>query len=128
MTRGELMSRIRSRGNASTELAMMAVLRRRRVTGWRRHAKMLGIRPDFVFRKTKIAVFVDGCFWHGCVTHCRVDRLKPYWQTKITMNTVRDRTQEILLRHNGWKVVRIWEHDLRKGGPNGLVPVAAVSR
>jgi len=122
------MARIKSRGNASTELAMMAILRRRRVTGWRRHAKVLGFRPDFVFRKTKIAVFVDGCFWHACPAHCKFERLSPYWLHKVFRNHARDIDQEVTLNKNGWKVVRIWEHDLKKGETNGFVPIVAVSR
>lgn len=119
MTRSDLMRRIRSRGNASTELAMARLLRRHGVTGWRRHAKVLGIRPDFVFRKTKIAVFVDGCFWHGCHEHVQLEKLSSrYWRDKILSNWYRDKKQNRILSQAGWKVKRIWEHDLRKGREN----------
>ncbi len=64
LPRSELMSRIRARGNKKTELALVTLLRTNRITGWRRHQPLLG-RPDFIFRKRRLAVFVDGCFWHG---------------------------------------------------------------
>lgn len=118
MTRSALMNRIRSRGNASTKLAMAALFRRYGVAGWRRHIKVLGIRPDFVFKKTKIAVFIDGCFWHACFSHCHAERLQYYWRTKVVNNWVRDIEQNKLLKSNGWHVIRVWEHDLRKGREN----------
>jgi DNA mismatch endonuclease, patch repair protein len=107
------MSRIKSRGNASTELKFMRLLRRQHVTGWRRHLKVFGIRPDFVFKRIRTAVFIDGCFWHGCPTHCNVWTLEPYWRDKIVKNGVRDVRQEIILHEAGWNVRRIWEHDLK---------------
>lgn len=113
MTRSEIMSRIKSRGNKSTELAFMGILRRHGVKGWRRHAKVLGIRPDFVFAKTKIAVFVDGCFWHGCRRHCDLSKLKVYWKEKICRNMMRDLLQTYRLQDSGWRVVRLWEHTLK---------------
>ena len=59
------MSRVRCRGNKTTELVFVAILKSERITGWRRRYRIFG-RPDFVFPKERIAVFVDGCFWHGC--------------------------------------------------------------
>lgn len=112
MTISERMRRIKSTGNASTEGKLMRILKRYRVTGWRRHVKVHGIRPDFVFKKTKIAMFADGCFWHSCPVHCDLARLKPYWRAKVTANAVRDRRQEIILGMNGWAVKRFWEHEL----------------
>src|SRR4029077_19949934 len=84
--RSDIMRRIKSTGNASTEIVVAKSLRAGHVTGWRRHAKVLGIRPDFVFRKSKIAVFVDGCFWHWCLLHCKLARLSTYWRNKIIGN------------------------------------------
>ena len=66
--RSEVMSRIRSRGNQATELALAKLFRRHKITGWRRNQKVFG-KPDFIFPKHKLAVFVDGCFWHGCPKH-----------------------------------------------------------
>jgi DNA mismatch endonuclease (patch repair protein) len=113
VTRSELMGRIRNRGNASTELALARAFHRRGVTGWRRQQRIEGVSVDFVFRKPKIAVFVDGCFWHGCAEHCRIDRLSPYWRAKIEGNAERDRRQEYPLDAMGWTVRRVWEHSLK---------------
>jgi DNA mismatch endonuclease, patch repair protein len=119
------MRRIRSTGNKSTELALMRLLRKKKIVGWRRHAKVLGIRPDFAFRKSKVAVFVDGCFWHACDLHCKFERLPPYWSKKVLLNWQRDHRQTTQLEHDGWKVVRVWEHDLKKGNENVLLPELA---
>ena len=67
--RSEVTSRIRGRGNKDTELALAMLMRRHRISGWRRNQNVFG-KPDFVFRKLKLAVFVDECFWHGCPKHC----------------------------------------------------------
>src|SRR6185295_10032034 len=91
LTRSELMSRIRSRGNKKTELALISFFRKQRITGWRRHQKLFGT-PDFIFPKMKLAVFVDGCFWHGCRKHLRMPAdNRAYWQRKIARNQSRDR-------------------------------------
>ncbi len=70
------------------------------------------IRPDLVFTRTRVAVFVDGCFWHGCPDHGTSPRANArYWAAKIELNQARDRRQEAALRDVGWKVLRIWEHE-----------------
>lgn len=110
--RSEVMSRIRSRGNKDTELKLAAIMRAAGITGWRRHQPVLG-RPDFVFRRARLAVFVDGCFWHGCPKHGRnPGSNQKYWLPKLARNRARDLEIAKLLRHAGWRVLRIWEHDL----------------
>ena len=117
LTRSELMSRIRSRGNKRTELALVAILKRNHITGWRRHLKLPG-HPDFAFQTSKVAVFVDGCFWHGCPRCYRRPRSnQAFWDAKVTNNRNRDRRVARELRKNGWRVVRIWEHSLRQPVP-----------
>lgn len=112
--RSSVMAAIRSRGNRSTELRLVALLRERRITGWRRGASLPGA-PDFVFRPERIAVFVDGCFWHGCPAHCRIPAAnRPYWEAKIARNRARDVAVTRELRSRGWRVLRLWEHDLRR--------------
>jgi DNA mismatch endonuclease (patch repair protein) len=70
--------------------------------------------PDFAFQKPRLVVFVDGCFWHGCPTHYREPKSnKQYWKEKIARNCESDRVVSRELRTRGWKVLRIWEHDLR---------------
>ena len=114
LTRSELMSRIKSRGNKKTEIAFLLELRREKLTGWRRHAKLPG-RPDFVFQKAKVAIFLDGCFWHGCPIHYKAPRTRRiFWNSKIERNKSRDRKNNRMLRSLGWKVIHIWEHDLTK--------------
>lgn len=118
MNRSELMSRIKSKGNASTELSMMEWMRQNGIKGWRRHVKVLGIDVDFYFPKTRTCLFVDGCFWHGCPEHMtfkKAMRLTPYWYNKIDVNRTRDQRQEILLKDKRYKVWRVWEHQLVKG-------------
>lgn len=112
--RSEVMSRIRGRGNKGTELLLVKLFREHQITGWRRHYPIAG-RPDFAFRKEKVAVFVDGCFWHGCPKHgAKPKANKKYWLPKLQANIARDRKANRDLRGAGWKVVRIWEHDLAK--------------
>ena len=69
-------------------------------------------KPDFVYPKFKIAIFVDGCFWHGCSKHCRLPSTnKKYWISKIEGNKKRDKKITNALRKKGWRVIRIWEHE-----------------
>lgn len=108
------MARIRSRGNKDTELALLKILRRNQISGWKRHAPLLG-KPDFVFWKERLLIFVDGCFWHGCRRCYRRPRSKrTYWDNKLKRNRQRDREVTKTLKARGWKVVRIWEHQLKR--------------
>lgn len=112
--RSEVMSRIRGKGNKDTEEAMRLLLRERGITGWRRHLPLPG-KPDFAFQKHKVAVFVDGCFWHGCPKcYTRPKTNRKFWDKKREDNMARDRRVARQLRVRGWKVIRIWEHTLRK--------------
>ena len=181
--RSEVMSRIRSTGNAATELRLVALLRAAGITGWRRHVPLplglvpaprsssasssdssspghrspksaggpghrsskraggrglrssqseggsakgkakvpasssaaprlrrLRVRPDFIFRAQRVAVFVDGCFWHGCPRHgTRPRQNRKFWDEKIARNRERDRLVTRRLRQRGWTVLRLWE-------------------
>lgn len=111
--RSQTMRAIRSKGNRTTELRLVRVLRSNHVIGWRRHQK-LPSNPDFTFRRERLIVFVDGCFWHGCRWHCRMPKNNnAYWLAKITRNRGRDRQANKILRKSGWRVLRIWEHSLK---------------
>lgn len=111
--RSALMGRIRGRGNQTTELTFVRLLREHGIKGWRRHLPLPG-RPDFTFRKEKVLVFVDGCFWHGCPRHGRAPTSNgDYWAKKLARNRARDRQTTRLLRARGWQVVRLWEHALK---------------
>lgn len=112
--RSEVMAKIRGRGNKETELVLASMLRRHGLWGWRRHQRILG-RPDFAFRQRRVAVFVDGCFWHGCGRHANVPaNNRKFWTQKLLANKTRDRFVTRELRRHGWTVVRIWEHELKK--------------
>ena len=161
--RSFVMSRIRSRGNKGTELALAKLFRRHKIIGWRRQVLILGrdgalrrprpsaqrgrnersdacflarvsrrlalrsatgtarrslptfrVRPDFIFRKERLAVFVDGCFWHGCPRHGTQPKGNAaFWKRKFAGNLARDRRVDRALRRAGWRVLRIWEHALR---------------
>lgn len=112
--RSEVMARIRSRGNRATEVALAKLLRRHGITGWRRHPPMFG-KPDFAFRHARLVVFVDGCFWHGCPRHLRQPTShRGFWKKKLLANRARDRLVNRTLRRRGWRVLRIWEHELAR--------------
>lgn len=102
------MARVRTR-NTEPEVVLRLALRRR---GWRYvlHPRLPG-RPDFVFPAAKLAVFVDGCFWHRCpYHHSEPSTNRQFWQDKLTGNVLRDRRVNRQLRRSGWTVLRIWEH------------------
>jgi DNA mismatch endonuclease (patch repair protein) len=110
------MARIRSKGNKSTELRFRGLLIRYGLRGWKVQAAEIPGKPDFVFPKQKVAIFVDSCYWHGCRKHVRHPKTKKsYWRAKIFGNIKRDRRVSRLLVSQGWRVLRIWEHDLRIG-------------
>lgn len=112
--RSAVMARIRGRGNKDTELALAGLLRREKITGWRRQRAMFG-RPDFIFPAARVAVFVDGCFWHACPRHATQPRNNAaFWRQKLARNRQRDRLVTATLKRSGWKVVRIWECSLRQ--------------
>jgi len=109
------MSRIRGSGNKDTELRLIEIFRMHGITGWRRRHVLVG-KPDFVFPRQKIAVFVDGCFWHGCPAHATWPKQNAeFWRTKILGNRKRDRAVSRQLKKSGWRVLRIWEHGLTRG-------------
>lgn len=112
--RSEVMSLVRSHGNKDTELVLARLFRQNKITGWRRHLDLPG-KPDFSFRKQRLAVFVDGCFWHGCPKHGRQPKSnRAFWQRKFSANKSRDKIVNQTLRLAGWRVLRIWEHELSR--------------
>jgi len=110
--RSEIMSRVRSRDNKATELRLIYVFRAHSIRGWRRRGKAFG-NPDFIFPAERLAVFVDGCFWHSCPIHGSIpvsNRL--FWKTKLHRNLQRDKLVRRELQSSGWRVLRIWQHEL----------------
>lgn len=140
--RSEVMSRIPGRGNKDTELALARLLRAHGITGWRRHLeiravaavydrrasravtagahraplqKPFRVKPDFVWKEVRLALFVDGCFWHGCPQHATWPANRAaWWRRKLLGNRARDRLVTRTLRRAGWRVLRVWEHELTK--------------
>lgn len=126
--RSDVMARIRGSGNKDTELRMIALFRTHGITGWRRRQAIFG-KPDLVFRRERVAVFVDGCFWHGCPKPKHSPMPKgnaDFWFKKLSSNRMRDRLVTRTLRAQGWTVIRIWEHDL--AGKNVSRSVARIRR
>ncbi len=140
------MSRIHGRGNRDTELALAKLFRQHGITGWRRHFQIGGrarsplraasresktgahgvtrptfhVKPDFVFRQARLAVFADGCFWHGCPKHAtKPANNRVFWKKKLAGNKTRDRVVNRMLRRTGWHVLRIWEHALPRLNAKG---------
>ena len=115
------MSKVRARGNKSTELALISIFRDAGIRGWRRGVRLPG-RPDFVFRVRRVALFVDGCFWHGCRLHGRMPKSNvAFWAEKIRRNRLRDLVSARELRKSSWTVLRVWEHELKPNYRRRLV-------
>jgi DNA mismatch endonuclease, patch repair protein len=112
--RSEIMSRVKSRGNQATEVFLIGVFRKFRIYGWRRRAAIFG-NPDFIFASERVAVFVDGCFWHCCPLHGNLPVAnREFWKRKLARNKQRDKLVGRELKKAGWHAVRIWQHELRK--------------
>src|SRR5579859_6679913 len=119
--RSQVMSRICGRGNKETEMALMRLFRRQGITGWRRHPPVFG-KPDFIFPKLKLAIFVDGCFWHRCPKHSNLPRNnRAFWKRKLESNVRRDRLVGRTLRARGWRVLRVWQHELSRKNEKRLL-------
>ncbi|MCF3937174.1 very short patch repair endonuclease [Gordonia tangerina] len=112
--RSRNMAAIRSK-NTKPELALRAALRAAGATGYRLHRKDLAGRPDLAFIRWKVAVFVDGVFWHGHPDHWNPEKASSeYWRAKIAHNIARDRVADAALTSAGWTVVRVWDTEIKK--------------
>lgn len=125
-SRSETMRRVRSR-DTSCELLLRSELHRR---GWRYSLrKKLPGSPDIVLVAARVAVFVDGCFWHGCPEHCRRPSSNTaYWHRKINRNMERDDRVNAELKAAGWRVVRLWEHEVRQSPARCAARVERIAR
>lgn len=105
------MARIRAR-NTSPELALRKMLWKQGLR-YQLHRKIEGARPDMVFPRARVAIFIDGCFWHGCPDHYVRPRSRTdFWANKLLTNVLRDRAQTVRLESQGWTILRYWEHDV----------------
>ena len=112
--RSAVMKAVKSRNTKTTELKMIEIFKELHIIGWRRTYPLIG-KPDFVFPKKRIVVFVDGCFWHG--HHCR--NVTPsdnaeFWEAKRIYNKKHDEEVTQILVQKNWTVIRIWECELKK--------------
>ena len=119
--RTEIMRSVKSKNTKSTETKLQTIFKKHHIMGWKKNYPVKG-RPDFVFLKQKIAVFVDGCFWHGhdCRNTRPVDNAE-YWNAKRERNQKRDREVTEMFIKRGWAVLRIWECELKKKNEDSLV-------
>ena len=124
--RSETMRRVKSR-DTSCEFALRRALHARGLRYSLR--RRLPGSPDIVFTRARVAVFVDGCFWHGCPQHCRRPTGNAaYWRAKIARNMERDRRVAAELETLGWRVVRVWEHEVRKGAERSAARIERLVR
>lgn len=112
--RSHIMSKVKSNNNKSTELKLIQIFKANEIIGWKRNYRVKG-HPDFVFLNKKVAIFVDGCFWHGhdCRNTCPSDNAE-YWQKKRERNIMHDKEITALFEQRGWIVIRIWECELKE--------------
>lgn len=124
--RSRNMAAIRSK-NTKPELAMRAALRAAGATGYRLHRRDIPGRPDMAFMRWKVAVFVDGAYWHGHLDHVR-PHASPYWVEKIARNRARDAAADTALLEAGWTVVRVWDIDVKADLPGAVERVLLALR
>jgi DNA mismatch endonuclease (patch repair protein) len=121
--RSKIMAAVHSQGNTTTELPLGRLLWTAGLRGYRKHWPVKG-KPDFAWPARKVAVFVDGCFWHGCSCKYLPRTNTAFWRDKIETNKRRDRRVSQSLRRKGWAVVRIKECAVRK--PSTLARIAGL--
>jgi DNA mismatch endonuclease (patch repair protein) len=118
---------VRSKGNRTTELALGRILWAAGLRGYRKHWPIVG-RPDFAWPGLKVAVFVDGCFWHGCSCKYLPRSNKRFWREKIAANMRRDSRVSQRLRRAGWSVVRVRECRVKSNATIRRIRVAIANR
>ena len=117
--RSRIMSSIKGKSNITTERTLRLALVRAGIAGWQLHRKDVPGSPDFYFPARPLAIFADGCFWHGCPKCGHTPRTRrSFWSAKISRNQLRDKRNKRRLTRRGIQVFRFWEHDLRH--PDGL--------
>lgn len=112
--RSAVMKAVKSRNTKTTELKMIEIFKELHIIGWRRTYPLIG-KPDFVFPKKRIVIFVDGCFWHGhdCRNVTPSDNAE-FWEAKRLYNKKHDEEVTQTLVQRNWTVIRIWECELKK--------------
>ena len=110
----KLMKAVRGKGNRTTEQIFEKALNASGSQNWEKHTRSILGCPDFFFPKERIAVFLDGCFWHGCNQCCHIPKKNnEFWAGKISRNKERDTRINAIIRRHGTSVLRFWEHQIR---------------
>ena len=117
------MSRIKSK-DTGLETKVRSELHRRGFR-FRKHLKELPGKPDIVFTKAKVAVFIDGDFWHGYRFSTWEHKVSDFWKTKISQNRERDAKNHRRLREMGWTVIRLWQHDIEQDFENSIKSIVS---
>jgi DNA mismatch endonuclease, patch repair protein len=127
LTRSEIMSRVKNK-DSSAEKALRSALHAEGLR-FRLHRKIERATCDIVFPGPMVAVFVDGCFWHGCPKHATYPKTnEEYWLPKLAENKTRDKRQSNRLRRAGWTVIRVWEHDCLPPAKRVVTRIVAACR
>jgi DNA mismatch endonuclease (patch repair protein) len=125
LTRSEIMKRVKQKHSAP-EVALRSALYAEGLR-FRLHRRIVGVAVDIAFVGAKVAVLVDGCFWHGCPQHATYPKTNTlYWLPKLRENRERDRRQTERLEQAGWAVIRVWEHECRPADPGAVARIALV--
>ena len=122
--RSRIMRAVRSK-NTSPELLLRKTLTARVIRGYRLHRKDITGKPDLAFIGKKVAVFVDGAWWHGHPDKWWIGRSGDYWDTKISGNIARDRQVDATLVEQGWTVIRLWDFEVLKTPSEAVVKIGA---
>jgi DNA mismatch endonuclease (patch repair protein) len=125
--RSRIMASVRSKGNRTTEVALGRILWAAGLRGYRKHWPIVG-RPDFAWPSLKVAVFVDGCFWHGCSCKYLPRSNTRFWREKIEANRRRDSRVAQQLSRTGWSVVRIRECKVASNATISRIRLAIANR
>jgi DNA mismatch endonuclease Vsr len=126
-TNSKRMSAVKGRGNKTTELLYRLMLVRAGIAGWKMHPKGVIGKPDFFFPAERLAVFVDGCFWHGCSRCGHVPKVNnSFWAAKLDRNRERDAENVAMLHADGIRSLRIWEHEIKEDACACIVRLKAL--
>jgi DNA mismatch endonuclease (patch repair protein) len=124
--RSYCMSRIKGK-DTGLEVRVRSELHKRGLR-FRKHVKELPGRPDIVFSRARVAVFIDGDFWHGYRFPAWKDKVSDFWKKKISENRERDKKNHRKLREMGWMVIRLWQHELKKDFSSCIEKIVASVR
>lgn len=131
LPKNEVISRVMSANkskNTAPEKLLRKELWRENLRGFRLHYKNIPGRPDIVFTKNKLAVFVNGCFWHRC-PNCQLPLPKSnsdFWEEKFEKNTIRDKMKIDLLKKEGWEVIVIWECQIKENINKSILEIKKI--